>query len=91
MAKDRRAFLADIRSVFWRRVAMVLVVPWVIVAMVGWPLLLTFFEACRNAVEDGADSFKSTFDQPGLRLVALGLSKMWSKEWPNNLSKAHDS
>lgn len=83
--------IGDIKSVFWRRAAMIVLIPPVLIWKFGLDLLIASFHALYWATVEGLEAFidriRWQFDDKGMRLLKLGLVKMWAKNWPENLRK----
>lgn len=83
--------IGDIKSVFWRRAAMIAIIPPILIWKFGLDFLIGCIRALYWATVEGLeafiDRFRWQFDDKGLRLIKHGLLKMWAKDWPENLPK----
>lgn len=93
--RKKPTFVAGIRSTFWRRVAIVVVMPPLVIWHLRLLLLLLPLALVREA---GLGAWRGVADYLGemvslreMRALRLGLSAMWSRAWADDSAAAIDA
>lgn len=69
--------IGNIRSTFWRRVALIgLAIPFTL-----WNITPSLLRNLPYALGEAWEAFTDAYDGPGERLLVLGFRKAWSSNW----------